>query len=145
VITIFFASKRDSFYSIAVWGTIAILFFSIILNFSLALFNLFWGLIGLVAIGFLVWIWFGTSYRIENETIKIKNGPFKWMVKIQDINSISKRRSLLATSSLSVERFVLHYDKYGEMLLSPKAESEFIELLITKNSQIKLRGKVSDT
>ena len=145
MITIFFASKRDSFYSIAVWGTIVILFLSIILNFSLALFNLFWGLIGLVAIGFLVWIWFGTSYRIENETIKIKNGPFKWMVKIQDINSISKRRSLLATPSLSVDRLVLHYDKYGEMLLSPKDESEFIELLLTKNTQIKLSEKISDT
>ena len=145
MITIFFASKRDSFYSIAVWGTIVILFLSIILNFSLALFNLFWGLIGLVAIGFLVWIWFGTSYRIESETIKIKNGPFKWMVKIQDINSISKRRSLLATPSLSVDRLVLHYDKYGEMLLSPKDESEFIELLLTKNTQIKLSEKISDT
>lgn len=145
MITIFFASKRDSFYSIAVWGTIVILFLSIILNFSLALFNLFWGLIGLVAIGFLVWIWFGTSYRIESETIKIKNGPFKWMVKIQDINSISKRRSLLATPSLSVDRLVLHYDKYGEMLLSPKDESEFIELLLTKNTQIKLSEKISET
>ncbi len=138
MIIIFFASKKDSLYSLAVWGTIVILFFSIILNFSLTLFNFFWGLIGLIAIGFLIWIWFGTGYRIENETIKIKNGPFKWMVHIQDINSISKRKSLLATPSLSVDRLVLHYGKYGEMLLSPKAESEFIELLLTKNPQIKL-------
>ena len=121
-----------------------ILFFSIILNFSLTLFNLFWVLIGLIAIGFLIWVWFGTGYRIENETIKIKNGPFKWMVNIQDINSISKRKSLLATPSLSVDRLVLHYGKYGEMLLSPKGESEFIELLLTKNPQIKLDETISN-
>ncbi|MCZ2260829.1 PH domain-containing protein [Sporosarcina sp. G11-34] len=70
--------------------------------------------------------------------------PLKWRVKIQDINSISKRRSLLATPSLSINRLVLHYGKYGEMLLSPKDESEFIELLLTKNPQIKLNEKVSD-
>lgn len=144
VITICFPSKRDRFYSIAVWGTIVILLLSIILNFSFAIFNLIWGLIGLVAIGFLIWIWFGTSYGIENETIIIKNGPFKSMVKIQDINSISKRRTLLATPSLSIDRLVLHYGKYGEMLLSPKDESEFIELLLIKNPQIKLKDKVSD-
>ena len=121
-----------------------ILFLSIVLNFSLTLFNLLWGLLSLLAIGFLILIWFGTGYRIENETIKIKNGPFKWMVKIQDINSISKRRTLLATPSLSIDWLVLHYGKYGEMLLSPKDESEFIELLLTKNPQIKLNEKVSD-
>ena len=88
-----------------------------------------------------MWIWFGTNYRIKEETIKIKNGPFKWSVKIQDIEKISKRRSLLATPALSVDRLVLHYGKYGEMSISPKAESEFIELLLTKNPLIKISEK----
>ncbi|WP_405097096.1 PH domain-containing protein [Oceanobacillus sp. FSL H7-0719] len=142
--TIFFSSKKDSLYSLAIWGTIAILFFSIILNFSLSIFNIIWILIGVITIGFLIWVWFGTGYRIENEVIKIQNGPFKWKVSIQDINSISKRKSILATPALSVERLVLHYGRYGEMQLSPKAKSEFIELLLTKNPQIKLDDTLSN-
>lgn len=137
----FFASKKDSLYTIAVWGTTVILFLSIILNFTLTSFNLLWGLIGFTAIGLLMWIWFGTGYRIVNETIIIKNGPFKSIVRVEDINSISKRKSLLATPSLSVDRLVLHYGKYGEMLLSPENETEFIELLLTENPQIKLDAK----
>lgn len=138
---IFFASKKDSLYLLVVWGTIMIIFLSIILNFSLTLFNLFLALIGLIAIGLLIWICFGTGYRIENETIK--NGQLKWTVNILDINSISKRKSLLATPSLSVDRLVLHHGKYGEMLLSPKNESKFIELLLTKNPKIKVDEKTS--
>ncbi|MHA6260570.1 PH domain-containing protein [Sporosarcina sp. CAU 1771] len=138
MVTIFFASKRDSFYFIAVWGTILILLISILLTFSFTFFNLLWGLLSLLAIGFLIWIWFGTGYQIENETIQIKNGSFKWIVKIHDINRISKRRSLLATPSLSMDRLVVHYGTYGEMLLSPKDEAEFIDLLLTKNPQIEL-------
>lgn len=116
-------------------------FLSIIFSFSLTVFSLFWGFFGLITIGFLLWIWFGTGYLIEDEKIKIKNGPFKWKVKIQDINSISKKKSLLATPALSVERLVLHYGKYGKMLLSPKNEKEFFELLLAKNPQIKLVEK----
>jgi len=144
VIVVYFASKRDSFYSIAIWSTIVILFISIILNFSVTLVNLLWGLLSFLAVGFLIWIWFSTGYRIENETIRINNGPFKRQINIKDINRISKRRSLLATPSLSIDRLVLHYGKYGEMLLSPKDESEFIELLLTKNPQIKVNVKVTD-
>ena len=121
-----------------------ILFISIILNFSVTLFNIFWGLLSLLVIGFLIWIWFATGYRIENETIRINNGPFKRQVNIKDINRISKRSNLLATHSLSIDRLVLHYGKYGEMLLSPKDESEFIELLLTKNPQIKVNVKITD-
>ena len=145
MIKIFFTSKKDIIYFLAVWGTIILVFLSIIFNFSLTVFNLFWGLIGLIAIGLLIWIWFGTGYRIENETIKIQNGPFKWKISIKEINSISKRKSLLATPALSVDRLVLQYGKYGDMLLSPKNECEFIELLLTKNSQIKLDEKISKT
>lgn len=141
MIKIFYTSKKDVLYFLAVWGTVVIVLLSIIFSFSLTVFSLFWGFIGLISIVFLLWIWFGTGYRIEDEKIQIKNGPFKWRVKIQDINSISKRKSLLATPALSVERLVLQYGKYNEMLLSPKNEKEFVELLLAKNPQIKLVEK----
>ncbi|MDY0395652.1 PH domain-containing protein [Virgibacillus halophilus] len=112
-------------------------------SFSLTAFGVIVGIIGLMAIGFLLWIWFGTGYRIENKVIKIKNGPFRWEIAIQDINSIGKTKSLMATPALSVDRLALRYGKYGEMLLSPKNEKVFIEMLLAKNPQIKLVGKTS--
>ncbi|WP_438313148.1 PH domain-containing protein [Sporosarcina sp. FA9] len=98
-----------------------------------------------MAVGLLVWMWFGTGYRIGNVTIKIENGPFRSKVTINEIKKISKRRSLLATPALSVGRLVLQCGKYNEILLSPKNENKFIELLLTKNPQIKIDEKISIT
>ena len=141
MLTIFFAPKKDRSYTVIVWSTTVILLLSMTFSFSSGSSTIFEVLISLLVFGLLMWIWFGTNYRIKEETIKIKNGPFKWTVKIQDIEKISKRRSLLATPALSVDRLVLHYGKYGEMSISPKAESEFIELLLTKNPLIKISEK----
>ncbi|WP_139343293.1 PH domain-containing protein [Virgibacillus siamensis] len=143
VTEIFFTSKKDATYSLIFWGTVVFVFFSILLSFSLTVPGIIIGIIGLMAIGFMLWIWFGTGYRIENHVIKIKNGPFRSEIAIQDINSIGKTKSLMATPALSVERLTLRYGKYSEMLLSPKNEKEFVELLLAKNPQIKLIEKTS--
>lgn len=145
VIRIFFTSKKDVTYFLAVWGTIAFVSLVIILNFSLNVLAIFSGLLGLIGIGLLIWVWFGTSYRIENESIQIKYGPFKWKVSIEDINSISKRKNLLITPALAMDRLLLRYGKYGEILLSPKNEVEFIDLLLAKNLRIKLDERISKT
>jgi hypothetical protein len=145
VLPIFFSSKKDILYSLAVWGTAVIVLLFVILDFSLTIFGLFWVFIGLLSIGFLMWIWFGTGYQIENDTIKIQNGPFKYKINIVEINRISKRKSVLATPALSVDRLALHYGKYGEMLISPKNEMEFTEILLTKNPQIKVDEKIFTT
>ncbi len=144
VIYIYFTSKKDFIYFLAVWGTIVLIFLSITLDFSVTVFHFLWGVIGLLTIGFLIWIWFGTGYRIENKTINIQNGPFKWKVTIEEINSISKRKSLLATPALSVDRLVLQHGKYNDMLLSPKNECEFIKLLLAKNPHIQLEKDIKN-
>lgn len=144
-IEILFASKKDTFYSLIVWGTVIFAFLVIILSFSLNIIAVLSSVLGLLGIVLLFWLWFGTNYRVEKEHIQIKYGPFKKKVTIQDINSISKRKSILATPALSIDRLVLKYGKYDEMLLSPKNEKKFIELLITKNPRIKLDKRISKT
>jgi len=42
-----------------------------------------------------------------------------------------------------MNRIILRYGTYGEILISPKNEAEFIDLLLTKNPQIKLDGQLS--
>jgi len=91
-----------------------------------------------MGIGLLIWVWFGTNYRIENEFIQIKYGPFNERIAIQDITNISKKKSILITPALAMDRIVLRYGKYGELLISPKNEDEFIDLLLTKNPAIRI-------
>ena len=125
-------------YSLICWGTIAFVFFVIVLTFSISVLAIFSAILGLMGIGLLIWVWFGTNYRIENEFIQIKYGPFNERIAIQDITNISKKKSLLITPALALDRIVLRYGKYGELLISPKNEDEFIDLLLTKNPAIRL-------
>lgn len=138
MIKILFRSQKDIVYSLLVWGTIICFSLFVILNISLTILGAFTGIAGSLTTCLIIWIWFDTNYRVEEEYIKISHGPFKDKIAIQDISSISKKKSLLATPSLSMNRLLLRYGRYGEIMLSPKSEKTFIDLLVDKNPRIKL-------
>lgn len=143
----FFVSKKDVLYFIIMWCTTAIAFLSAITSFIYAssIFHFLWGLPGLVITGFFIWLWFGTGYKVENDTVKIHHGPFKQTVKVRDIKRISKKKSVWSAAALATDRLVIQYGKYNwDILVSPKEEYEFIKLLITKNPQIQIDKKLSE-
>lgn len=141
MIKIYFVSKKDALYFFCIWGTITLLFLSITLPFSLTVLHVIWGLIGCITIGCLIWVWFGTGYRIENETVKIQTGPLKWTVNIQDIKKVRKKKSMWSAPALAVNRLEIQYGSYDWILVAPKREEEFIRILLNKNSQIDMDEK----
>lgn len=141
MIHIFFISKKDVLYFSLIWGTTALVFLSIVLPFifTLSIFNFIWGFLGSIIIGFFVWIWFGTGYRVESNTVKIQTGPFKQTIGIQDIKNIIKKKSVWSAAALATDRLVIRYGKYDwDVLVSPKKEYEFIKLLLSKNPKIQI-------
>ena len=143
MIDMFFTSEKDIFYSLICWGTIAFGSLIIIFNLNLNVLFIFSGILGVLGIGLLIWVWFGTNYKVENGYIQINYGPFKEKVAIQDINVIGKKKSILITPALALDRVLPKYGKYGEILISHKNEAEFIDLLLTKNPPIKLDKTLS--
>lgn len=146
MIQIFFISKKDSLYFSLIWGTMALVFLSIIFPFifTFSLFNLIWGFLGFIIIGFFAWIWFGTGYHVENNTVKIKTGPFKQTINVQDIKKITKKKSVWSAAALATDRLVIRYGKYDwDVLVSPKQEYEFIKLLLSENPQIQIDQSLS--
>ena len=133
-----FSSQKDIVYSLLVWGSTILISFFTFLNLSLTILGVFVGISGSFIIGLILWIWFDTNYRIGEKYIKVSHGPFKDKIAIQSISSITKKKSLLATPSLAMNRLSLRYGRYGEIMVSPKREKEFIDLLLTKNPRIKI-------
>lgn len=88
-------------------------------------------------------IWFGTGYRVENNTLKIQGGPFKQTVNIQEIKKITKEKSIVTSAALAIDRLLIHYDNYKYASISPKEEYEFIKLLLNKNPQIQIDKALS--
>ena len=128
-------------YFSLIWGTIALVFLSIIFPFmiTLSIFNFIWALFGFIIIGFFIWLWFGTGYHVKNNTVKIQTGPFKQIIAVKDIKKITKKKSVWSAAALATDRLVIRYGKYDwDVLVSPKKEQEFIKLLLKKNPQIQV-------
>lgn len=142
----FFISKKDTFYSIAIWGAIAVVFltmvFPVFLTFSISNFVLL--VLGLIIIVWLPWIWFSTGYLVEDNTLIIQAGPFKQTVDIKEIRKIMKEKSILTSGALSIDRLQIQYGKYKYVGISPKKEYEFIKLLRRKNSEVQIDDGLSN-
>lgn len=141
----FFVSKKDTFYSIAIWGGIAVGFLTMFspIFFTLSIANFVALVFGFIIISWLIWIWFSTGYLVENNTLKIQAGPLKQTVDIQEIKKITKEKSILTAAALTIDRIVIQYGNYKYARVSSKEEYAFIKLLLSKNSRIQIDDTLS--
>ena len=95
-------------------------------------------IVGVLTITLFLWMWFGTSYKIEEELLKIKSGPFRSTMNIEDIKRLKATKTLLAGPALSIDRIEILYNKYDLAIISPKNKTEFIRALLTKNKYIEV-------
>ena len=150
MIILYFPSKKDIWISIPVWGTI--------------LFCLVMPFIGLESVGnqfitadsilgkvFLfvcvspvIWMWFRTGYNIEDTKIKVRCGPLKWTININDIQQIHKVKTLFSSPALSINKLKITYGKYNEICISPKNEDDFLRLIMKENPRIQLDKRLVD-
>lgn len=75
------------------------------------------------------------KYKIEGEYLSI------WRTKI-DIKTIRKvyaTRNPLSSPALSINRIAIVYNKYDEVLISPKDRGDFIEELLKVNPNIEVK------
>lgn len=75
---------------------------------------------------------------MENK-IKIRYGPIRQTVPIEDIRNIRKMKSRFAAApALSSDRIQIDYGKYDIVRISPENEEEFIKMLLDINQDILL-------
>lgn len=75
------------------------------------------------------------KYKIEGEYLSI------WRTKI-DIKTIRKvyaTRNPLSSPALSINRIAIVYNKFDEVLISPKDRADFIEELLKVNPTIEVK------
>ncbi|MFM2213583.1 MAG: hypothetical protein RL427_846 [Bacteroidota bacterium] len=75
------------------------------------------------------------KYKIEGDYLSI------WRTKI-DIKTIRKvypTRNPLSSPALSINRIAIVYNKYDEVLISPKDRADFIEELLKVNPNIEVK------
>jgi hypothetical protein len=103
-------------------------------------------MIFLFPIGFcLIWIWFKTGYIIADNILKIQYGPFKKIIKIDDIHSIRKTRNPFTDPALSMDKIEINYARFKTIAISPKNKHEFVRQLLKQNPNIKYDNYLEDS
>ena len=87
---------------------------------------------------FILYIFFSTKYIIDVGFLKIRSGIlFKKDVKIQDIKSIYKTNSIMASPAASFDRLEIKFDKFDSVVISPENKVDFLNDLLEINPNIK--------
>lgn len=83
-------------------------------------------------------IW-GIRYIIDQEQLIIKTGfPYKVKIDIKTIRKIRKSNSILSSPAASFDRIEILYNKYDDILISPKDRAAFIADLLEINPNIEI-------
>lgn len=76
-----------------------------------------------------LWIIFGTSYRIEGGTLRIRSGPIRWNIPVNSITAVGPSRSWLAGPALSLDRLEISHGAGARIMVSPEDQAGFIAAL----------------
>jgi hypothetical protein len=91
--------------------------------------------------GFLLYLYFATSYEFKDDKLHIKSGfLYDNEIYIRSIKRIKNTRNLHASPALSPDRLEIFYNRYGHVQVSPEEKSEFISTLKGVNPAILVEG-----
>lgn len=130
-----FKSKID-------WWFGLILVYPIFLSIKAMLEGEWIGLLGLAAVvGFILILSKTTQYIINENQLIVKS---TWIVNeridISKITKVEKSNSILSSPALSLDRLLVRYNKYDEVIISPKEKKEFIDELLKNNPTIEIKN-----
>ena len=130
----YFPSKKDIWLAFIIWGVILLIILIYIfggepIGWQIITYKSVLGYItSLLIIGLLLWLWFGTGYKVEGGLIKIRYGPFRSTVKIEEVKKLSATKNPLAAPALSIDRIEILHGKYNMAIVSRK-KTFFVEFI----------------
>ncbi|MDQ2070829.1 PH domain-containing protein [Natronospira bacteriovora] len=93
-------------------------------------------LIAAVGAGLPLWMLLDTVYVIDQDMIRVHNGPFRWKVPLANIQSVKRERTILAGPALSMDRIVIQYGRWKMLIISPRDPETFIAELENRRASL---------
>ena len=80
-----------------------------------------------VVYGLILHMFFNTTYTIDQKMLHIRCGFFRYKpINIINMKKISKSSSIVSSPAASFDRIEITYDKFDELIISPKHKLKFI-------------------
>ena len=121
-------SRKSWVLGFFLWGTIGFSYYLVGLE--------KFGLIHILILSFVGFLWFGLKYEIDNEVLLVKIGPITiYCITIKEIVSVNRSFNPLSSPAASLKRIKVDFGK-GSVLISPDKEKRFIGDLKKVNPSI---------
>lgn len=92
---------------------------------------------------FLLWSILGTRYRLTETQLQVRSGPFRTNIALDEITSIEPVRSVLSSPALSRDRFLIRYESFATVMISPADRRAFLQEVEARTPQLVWRdGKL---
>ena len=75
-----------------------------------------------------------TYYVVEDGTLRIVSGPFRWKIPVSEIVEVVPTRNPLSAPALSLDRLKVTYGKRRYMLVSPEDKGGFVRAIENERS-----------
>jgi hypothetical protein len=135
-----FPSRRDGWVVAITWLTvlpIAIALAFVFTAHDLTASWIFPTFLMVAAATLLLWVVYGTTYTINDELLRIRSGPFRWRVPLEDIVQAFPTDDPSASPACSLDRLHIAYGRDKSVLVSPARQDEFMTLLREKCPALK--------
>ena len=83
----------------------------------------------LLTVVLISWVYLSTYYVLEGNELRIRSGPFRWRIAIEEIHGVSATRLPWSSPALSLNRLRIDYGEDKWILLSPERREEFLQRL----------------
>ena len=126
-----FPSKVDTWLRLVLSSTAALCFASAVWSLLLPEAQQVSWVIALLLLtgGLCLWLMTSTYYRLYDDLLLIRSGPFRWRISLASITSIKPSNNPLSSPALSLKRLEIGYAKHRTILISPAEQQLFIQAL----------------
>ncbi|MGD9600744.1 MAG: PH domain-containing protein [Gammaproteobacteria bacterium] len=123
-----FASKKDPTFITACAGTagVCLIGFGVLLSQGLAGAGLLIAPLLVAGIALPLWLLFATDYRFEERTLVVRGGPFRWRIRIHEINTVRPTHNFVTAPALSGDRLCIDYGDGKALEISPDDTESFV-------------------
>jgi hypothetical protein len=70
-----------------------------------------------------------TYYSVDKNVLRIVSGPFRWIVPLDQITSVTASRNPLSSPALSLDRLMIRYGKRQKIMVSPADKQGFLRAI----------------
>jgi len=94
----------------------------------------------LFIIPILLWIYFGTYYKLTASNLEYTSGPMKGSIPVTKIKEIIVGKTMWSglKPATAKKGLIIKYDTYNEIYITPKARDFFIMRILEINPDIKI-------